>query len=247
MRYRRERGGQAGRVGCGRHDRCGALRAGVLAFGSDAEVRRTFERFSIRKFDLHQINPQRLRKESTDHGLVQEALARAIGRARPLLVERRRRSHLARVNPAMVNDPRLASLAKVADAIVGRLPSGLDWAEAVRLRIEFRFGCLWLLFEPTIWTARTDVPEHQEAAGDFIRKHLASRYNSMANKLFETWAMLLAGGPDGSEMRTFGIADGVDAVFFIRATTAFAEPSAETTTSRSAVPHNRSHDRRRQW
>jgi NAD-dependent SIR2 family protein deacetylase len=219
--------------------------AGVLAFGSDGQVRRTFERYGIRRVDLHQINPQRLRKESTDHGLVQEALARAIGRERPLLVQRRRRSYVARVNPAMADDQRLGLLTDVADAIVGRLPSGLEWAEAVRLRVEFRLGSLWLLFEPSVWVASTTVAEHQEAAGDFIRSRLAGRYNSVANRLFETWAMLLAGGPDGSEVRTFGIADGVDGVFFVRATTAFAEPSADAPAATGGSNRNRQQDRRR--
>jgi hypothetical protein len=58
---------------------------------------------------------------------------------------------------------------------------------------------------------------------------LADRYNSKASALFGTWAKLLAGGEEIGEVRTFGIGDGVDAVFFVHPTTAFASPSGVST------------------
>ena len=50
------------------------VRAGVLAYGSDADVRKAFGAHRITEFDLHAIDPKRLRYESGERGLLREAL-----------------------------------------------------------------------------------------------------------------------------------------------------------------------------
>ena len=206
---------------------CIAMRskAGVLAFGRDADVRSAFAGFDVRAFDLHAISPHRLKYESAEHGLLQQAIAQALGRERHLLIEHRRQNYLARVDPLRAADSQLEPLKRVVGSLHGTLTCGVRWAEAVRLRLEFRRSALWLLFEPTVWVERAERPHDQEAAGEFVRQRLAARFNSVANALFETWAKLLAGGDAIGEVRAFGIGDGVDAAFTLHATTAFASPS----------------------
>ena len=62
---------------------------GVLAFGADADVRTVFERHGITDFDLHTFESKRQRYESSERGLLREALPRAIARQRGLQVVRR--------------------------------------------------------------------------------------------------------------------------------------------------------------
>jgi hypothetical protein len=64
-------------------------RAGVLAFGSDKDVRASFEANEITSFDLHTIETKRLRYDSGERGLLRSALTRSIARQRDLDVMRR--------------------------------------------------------------------------------------------------------------------------------------------------------------
>lgn len=69
-------------------------RAGVLAFGSDVDVRSAFEAFGITEFDLHTIEQKRLRNDTGERGLLSEALIRAITRQRGLTLIRKGSSNL---------------------------------------------------------------------------------------------------------------------------------------------------------
>jgi hypothetical protein len=72
----------------------GRTRSGVLAFGSDADVRAAFEPFEIAEFDLHAIEARRLRYDSGERGLLREAMSRALARENHLHVTRRRNADL---------------------------------------------------------------------------------------------------------------------------------------------------------
>jgi hypothetical protein len=56
--------------------------SGVLAYGSDTNVRTAFLAHGITVFDLHTIETKRLRYESGERGLLRDALTRAIARER---------------------------------------------------------------------------------------------------------------------------------------------------------------------
>ncbi len=93
-------------------------RAGVLAFGADADVRLAFNAYSITYFDLHTIEAKKLRHDSGERGLLQDALAAAIGRSRSLTVVRKGSSDLLR--PKLPGDSCWAALKK----LVGNLQAG---------------------------------------------------------------------------------------------------------------------------
>lgn len=56
----------------------GRVRAGVLAFGRDSEVRKAFDEHAITAFETHAISPGRLRYESGERSLLRDALSRAL-------------------------------------------------------------------------------------------------------------------------------------------------------------------------
>lgn len=53
---------------------------GVLAFGSDADLRAAFGPHSITAFDLHTIETKRLRYDSAERGLLREALTHSLAK-----------------------------------------------------------------------------------------------------------------------------------------------------------------------
>lgn len=69
--------------------------AGVLAFGSDGEVRKAFEGRGITDFDLYSIEARRLRYEGAELGLLYGALARSLTRERGLKTRHRRSGFMA--------------------------------------------------------------------------------------------------------------------------------------------------------
>jgi NAD-dependent SIR2 family protein deacetylase len=203
----------------------GRTQFGVLAFGSDRQMRQAFGELNITEFGVHAIEPRRLRFESTEFGLLYDALTKALTRERPLLVERRGQAHLARVDASRPADPAFRALRGAIQDLSGTVPqTDLRWAEAVRLRLDFRLDRLWLLLEPTIWTERGDNEEVDSATKLFVQARLASRFNRPWNAILGAWIEVLLGGEEQAAIRAFGISDGIDAAFTIARTTAFSRP-----------------------
>ena len=196
---------------------------GVIAFGSDSEVRKAFEAFDITEFDLHSIEARRLRYESAELGLLYDALHRAIARERPLRVERRSGHYIAVVDAAQTDNELFGSLRDAVTNLTGTVPdTSLEWAEAAWITIEYWLGEMWLLFEPTVWVERASDDQGHDLAREFVRARLAGRFNPKWNQLLQAWSEIITNREAESEIRTFGIADGVDAVFRISSITGFS-------------------------
>jgi len=195
---------------------------GVLAFGDDSEVRKAFDARGITEFDLHAIEAHRLRYESAELGLLYGALARALGRERGLKTRRRRTGYMAYVDPEDADREQLAALREATGEVSGVVAgTTLKWVEAVELRLEYRLGRLFLVFEPTIWAEGTEDERVFERRMDFIRERLAARFNPVWNRLLDAWSRVIVGDASETELRAFGIGEGVDAVFRLSRTTAF--------------------------
>jgi hypothetical protein len=201
----------------------GRRNVGVMAFGSDADVRSVFEPFAITEFDLHNIYAGRLRYESAELGLLYDAMARALARTYPLIDHRNRRGHTMVCDSARSSEDGFAALRKVAGQISGTVPkTQINWTEAFRFKLEYRLDRMWLILETAIWLDAIGDGEASQVARDFVRERLASRYNKQWNSLLDAWSQLFTGNGDSVEVRAFGISDGVDAAFKIGKVTAFS-------------------------
>ena len=197
--------------------------AGVLAFGSDADIRAAFSSHNIKEWDLHSIEVDRLAFESMETSLLYDALGRALVRDRSLIACRRQRTHVLAVNPMDVNNPRYNPLRQAASPLAGKGPKiGIWWSEAISIRLELRENRLWLLFEPTTWVDSLPNRRVPEEVKEFHRQRAAARYNKKWNQLLVAWSTLITAGETTARLAAFNIADGVDAVFEINRTTAFS-------------------------
>jgi hypothetical protein len=198
---------------------CSRVKAGVLAFGEDADVRAAFDPYGITNFDLHTIELHRLRYDSGERGLLRDALSRAIARERALHYVRRRSTDLLRPN-----DTEGAMWGRLK-SIVGSLSGAVDgqpelaWFEGVGTRLDWADDRVWLLIEPrTVFEGLTDA--NKAAASDFARERTVKRYNRQLNDLVGFWAELIAGS--GDELRAMTIDSGVGASFRMSNQTAFS-------------------------
>lgn len=193
---------------------------GVLAFGADSNVRAAFEPYNIASFDLHNLEVQRRRYESTERGLLHDALTRAIEKHCGLILACNSRQGQDLV-PADLRDKIWDPLRQLLGQLSGDIKGcdNLFWKEGIRTRLDWANDCLWLLIEPRIvFEGRTDA--NKEIAANFSRERTVKRYNRQLNNLIDFWAKCVSQG--GDEMRAFNTGDGVDAVFRISPITGFS-------------------------
>ena len=195
---------------------------GVLAFGSDDDVRAALVDASIKEFDLHEIETRRLRYDSQERGLLKQALSQALAREHGLTLKRRRSSDS--LAPADPTHQKWRSLRKNVGNLAGTVPRNgeISWREGIALRLEWADDKLWLVFEPrTLLDGVTEL--NRAAATDFNRERSVGRYNRQLNALISFWGELLSSG--GRELQALGVTKGVDAAFVIGPTTAFSKRS----------------------
>ena len=193
-------------------------RLGVLAFGADSDVRCAFEAYDITGFDLYTLEPKRRRYESSERGLLHDALIRGIVRHRGMRLTQDSRWHLI---PRDLQDSRWTPLRALVKRLSGTIKdhANLRWYEGIVVRLDSVNDHLWLLFEPKIiFEGLTD--QNKIAAADFAREHGIKRYNRELNQLLGFWAKFLA--KDEEEMRAFNLGDGIDAIFALSPVTGFS-------------------------
>ena len=201
-------------------------RLGVLAFGRDTDVKRTFEPYKITTFDTHAIRADRLARPSGERNLIAEALFRAIDRRPGLRVERRGLSVLVFPDLEIVKSSTFhVNGTKAVDMLAGTLRSGIRWTEACSLRIDYRLDRLWLLIDPLVRRSgltEDTPPEAIEQSLEFVRQRLAKRHNKQANAMIDGWSKLIAGDAKSLRLRTFEISDGYDGDFEIMRVSGFS-------------------------
>ena len=189
---------------------------GVLGFGADSDMRAVFDSRRIVEFDLHPLDIRRQRYESTERGLVGEALNRAIERHRGLTLVNRQS-----LVPARPEDPAWRRLEELVGPLTGVVTGSpnLRWHEGITVRLGWANDQLWLLVEPrTVFGSISHA--NRTAAADFARERTVRRYNSLLNDLIDFWAHHLS--QEDSDMRALNTQEGVDAVFQLSSGTAFS-------------------------
>jgi SIR2-like domain len=207
---------------------------GVIAFGYDEDLRTALSPFGITSWTAGTITASRLcRDGSGDLGLLYDALTGALARERPVAARRSGRGHYLIAEPGSADDPTFApleqALARLAGrrrdvpgggALAGRIGTdGPAWAEAVRLRLEYHYDTLWLVFEPAVWIEKANPDADLRAT--FTGPRTWHRYNPVADQLLDAWTQVLHG--PGGRCALYGIAgdQGIDAVFELGDRTGF--------------------------
>ena len=202
------------------------VRAGVLAFGRDSDVRKVFEPHGIKLFDQYPLSARRLIKEGGERAVVRDALFRAISRQSGLILDRRRSTTRLHPAPSQVSATIFnTDKVKPVDRLSGVVPkTTVPWTEACGLRVDYRLDRLWLLLDPTVVVdLPVDAPnEIVEMTREFVRERRARRHNRAANAMLDGWISLIVGKVPSLRLRAFGISDGIDADFEILRTSGFS-------------------------
>ena len=195
------------------------IQAGVICYGSDADVRAAFDPHNITEFDLHPIQEHKLRYDSGVRSLLRDAMTAALARRCGFDIYRRRNLDL--LAPKSPQSQELAPLKKLVGQMSGVVKehNELRWREGVGVRLDWANDQLWLLLEPcTVFEPFED--EMKAVVADFSRERTVKRYNRQLNDLLDFWAAYLAGS--GEEFHALGVSNGVDAPFKLSTVTAFS-------------------------
>ena len=157
-------------------------KAGVLAFGTDANMRSAFDPYGITDFDLHTIETKRLRYDSGERGLLRSALTQAITRQLGLMAIRRGTTDL--LAPSDPGCDLWAELKQHAGTLAGTVVgnSELRWREGVGIRLDWADERLRVLIEPRT-VSRASTTKTGGGAADFSRSAMVKRYNRQLNAL----------------------------------------------------------------
>ena len=201
-------------------------RAGVLAFGRDSEVKRTFDPYIIKAFDTHPITPGRLAKPTGERSLIRDALFRALER-RPGLSLDRRGGDAVIFPDASIIKPSAFQIGdiKPVDYVSATLRrTGITWSEACSIRLDYRLDRLWLLIDPFVKLIIPEgTPEAEiDVAREFTRERQARRHNKAANAMINGWSRLIAGEDNTLRLRSFDISDGYDGDFELTRVSGFS-------------------------
>jgi hypothetical protein len=187
---------------------------GVLAFGSDDDVRSTLGAFAIHAFEVHTIHARLLPYEPAERELVHDALARALARELPLIGQPHTRGHTLACDVSRAADGCFDALRSAIGAVGGTIAgTQIVWSEAIRLKLWCDGEQACAVFEPTLWLEPSGA-EMCSAASRFVHERLGRRSRRQHFLMLDAWARLLTGGRT-RELRAFGTAHGIDATFTI--------------------------------
>lgn len=208
----------------------------IWCWGSRSEVEAVFADNLVEIIDRDlpaDLNaPQNLHVK----GFLEEALATALARGRPLLARSRRTGTILITDPHAEDktplDPVFNTVGKLSGDIAGMFapvtdehpkPAKISWAEAVRVSITQKQGEIWAVLDPDIWIW---PPRAREVATDFMDQRRRGRFNNKYNTLLDAWVQVLIGSNERRttvSLRAFdGAAGPANPAFELGSQTAFA-------------------------
>lgn len=136
-------------------------------------------------------------------GFVEEGIAAALSRDRPLLIRRRGNSPIliadAHAQDLSPLQPLSSAIGKLTGQVTGVFapvddehptPEKVFWAEAVRISIAQKNGATWLLVDPDIWIWPFRA---RDAAREFLDERRKDRLNAKFDGILSAWIRVLAG------------------------------------------------------
>lgn len=175
----------------------------VLCWGAAATVREYFpDVVKIEDYDLSSRIAD-LENNLQVKGFLEEALAKALARDRPLIARTTKSGSNLIADPNDANQGAFAALHEQTGKISGRIPGlmtiveyehpeakQISFAESVRISIDFAAGQAWLVLDPDVWIW---PPWAKRQATDFLDKRRANRFNKLYAALLDAWVRIIEG------------------------------------------------------
>lgn len=208
------------------------VRKGVIAFGSDQEIRKAFRGYGIKSLEIYPINPDKLAVGSGEYNLIYDGLCKAIERHTGLKVEHRRGQKYLIANDSIPVKVFNELTPDSVTSISGVVPStSIRWRQSCKIDIDYKFNKLWLLLSPRVLLSFPEsgsTESEKNKAKAFVKEMTAPRfqsstgrsigYNSIAASILSGWMSILAEKTNTPSLviSSLGLNDGLDPQFEIR-------------------------------
>ena len=190
----------------------------VLAWGGRRNIEDTFGADFLKKSEMTFDPDWRAGSRPQIKNFLEEGLARAICRVRPLLKRRQGSGVSLIVDQKSLDVGILEHLHRETDEVTGLVP-GLSlpateeheavdqvyFAEAVHISLGYADSRLWLLLKPDVWIRPRFARQH---AKNFLNKRKADRFNDKHDRLFSAWIGILSDYAGRNVEVTFSPFDG---------------------------------------
>lgn len=174
--------------------------AEIFGWGQIAEMTKVFGADQIESISTHVIDSPKdaIFSSKLIHAFYERALVVGLCTNKPIQL-RNDKGFVIVVNPLEAQNPLFQPLYDALSdkysnkiEITGNVPKhyGVTWSEAIKVRIEYRNGNLYLMIKPTIWI---DPKDERRKHLEFIRSKILKRYNSKMNDILNAWIKILLG------------------------------------------------------
>src|SRR5262249_12825853 len=183
----------------------------VLCWGARADVGEIFGD-QLRSVDPYELPSDLNAADSlVVKGFLEDALAVALARGKPLLARTQRSGSFLIVDRHSETPQELDPLFQVVGKTVGSVDGlvapaddthpqeRVNWAEAVRVSIEQKGGKRYLVLEPDVWIWPIRA---RKLAVEFLDRRKADRLNAKYNDLVDAWTRILLGTSERNTLTT---------------------------------------------
>lgn len=207
------------------------VKAGVIAFGADQEIKKTFAGHNLQSIQVYAINPDKFSYPSEEYKLISDALCESIERNTDLVVDERKDGKYLSTNEKTVQIGAFNTQVDCAiSTLSGVVPNtNIEWRAACKIDLDYKFNKLWLLLSPRIILSFEEqhTDSEKNLAKSYIREQTAPRkhpakgyfigYNRIAASILAGWMSLITKNvKDGSvTYSALGLTEGIDPLFEI--------------------------------
>lgn len=205
---------------------------GVLAFGEDREIQKAFNKNNIKSIERYELARDILKDGKQELNLLYQLLVKCFENNVPVVGKYKHNAYFLIIDKTKLQSQVFAQWyigqKPFSDYYYGNIPyTNINWSQAIKIHLEFRYNKLWLIMEPTIWI--DSIPFNDEELYNkikiFINNKLSTRFNLASNQILNAWIEFLIGKNKNKSLNLFESHNEIEIspAFIINGTTAYCK------------------------
>ena len=172
---------------------------GVIAYGDKKEIEKTFKNFNIKSIKEIILKKEMFVDGHQELNLLYQLIIKCFENNLPVIGKYRNHNYYLIIDKSKLKSQIFAEWnmfgQQFKEYCYGKISnSSIEWIQAIKIKIEYRYNKFWLLTEPKIWIETETKEESQiNQFKKFLNKKYTYRYNIPSNIILDKWIELLIG------------------------------------------------------
>lgn len=194
---------------------------GVLAFGEINEIKKAFNSCNIKSIEDYNIEKETLYEGKQELNLLYQLLTKCFENNLPVKSKYKGNSYYLVIDKTKIKPQVFAkwNMGKYEykEYFYGKIPSSnIEWVQALKLKLEYRYENLWLIIEPRLWVDdETSELDTLNTIKTFLNSKLSNRFNVASNQFLDNWIDLLIGKNKNKQLCLYPAITPENSPFFI--------------------------------